>query len=37
MSENYLNWCAMNGAEKTEYGKAHGFGPGNVNENDTKE
>ena len=26
MSESYLNWCAMEGAEKEEYGKTHGFG-----------
>ncbi len=26
MSESYLNWCAMEGAAKEEYGKTHGFG-----------
>ena len=36
MSESYLNWCAMEGVEKAEYGKTHGFG-GKVNEDNAEE
>ena len=36
MSESYLNWCAMSGAEKEAYGKTHGFGDGKSNEDDTE-
>lgn len=36
MSESYLNWCAMEGAQKEEYGKIHGFGTCKVNEDDTE-
>ena len=37
MGENYLNWCVMEGAQKEEFGKTHGFGNGKTKDENAEE